>query len=287
MLAVKPDAPWITEFRARFDPWWIDAQSLVAARDDAQALATYPWPTFTDTPWAPFRRRLARCRVAIVTTGGLFRPGIDVPFDRDSLLGDPSFRVIPATAGAAEFVVAHRHFPTGPADADINTIFPLTLLHEAAEAGVIGYVAPTHYSTIGHVFPADEFAVVTAPTIGALMQEEGVDAALVIPVSPLCHQSGGLMQRELEAIGIPTISLSNDPVVTARVRPPRAVHVRFPRGSMLGEPGNRAKQRTVLTETLTALTTIAEPGGQVTLDVSWEAEPLMWQGKPLREGPNS
>jgi hypothetical protein len=114
-----------------------------------------------------------------------------------------------------------------------------------------------------------------------------VDVALVVPVSPLCHQSGGLIQRELEANGITTISLSNDPVVTARVRPPRSVNVRLPRGSMLGEPGNRAKQRSVLTETLAALSSITEPGGQVSLDVSWEAEPLMWQGKPLREGPSS
>ena len=73
------------------------------------------------------------------------------------------------------------------------------------------------------------------------------------------------MQREIEAWGIPTISLSNNPGATRRVRPPRWVHVRFPRGSMLGEPGSREKQLAVLTDTLTALGNIETPGGSVEL----------------------
>ena len=286
-VAIKSDARWIAEFRARFDSWWATAQALLTTEDEARAFATYPWPTFAEVPWTPFRRRLSRCRVAIVTTAGLFRPGIDVAFDGASLLGDPSFRVIPATADVGEFAVAHRHFPQGPSAADINTIFPLALLRDAVDAGTIGYVAPTHYSTIGHVLHADELAVVTAPTLAALMREEGVDVAIVVPVSPLCHQSAGLIQRELEASGITTISLSNDPTISVRVRPPRWVHVRFPSGTMFGEPGNRAKQATVLNETLAALGAITEPGGHVTLDVRWEGEPLSWRGKVLTEGANS
>jgi hypothetical protein len=92
------------------------------------------------------------------------------------------------------------------------------------------------------------------------------------------------VQRELEASGIATISLSNNPAASERVRPPRWVHVRFPRGSMFGEPGNRGKQRAVLHETLTALTTITEPGGHVALEHRWEARPLVWRGTELSEG---
>ncbi len=53
---------------------------------------------------------------------------------------------------------------------------------------------------------------------------------------------------------------------------------------MLGEPGNRDKQRNVLTDTLGALSAIAEPGGSAQLPYRWEADPVMWRGKPLREG---
>ncbi len=93
------------------------------------------------------------------------------------------------------------------------------------------------------------------------------------------------MQREIEAWGISTISLSNNPAATERVHPPRWAHVRFPRGSMLGEPGNRDKQIAVLQDTLRALETISQPGGHVQLPYRWEAAPVMFRGKPLVEGP--
>jgi len=56
---------------------------------------------------------------------------------------------------------------------------------------------------------------------------------------------------------------------------------------MLGEPGNRDKQKSVLTDTLRALAIIAAPGGAVELPYRWEADPIMWRGKPLREGSSS
>jgi hypothetical protein len=52
---------------------------------------------------------------------------------------------------------------------------------------------------------------------------------------------------------------------------------------MLGEPGNRDKQRSVLTDTLRAMAAIDGPGGSVELPYRWEADPVMWRGKPLRE----
>lgn len=53
---------------------------------------------------------------------------------------------------------------------------------------------------------------------------------------------------------------------------------------MLGEPRNDEKQRNVLTDTLKAITAIDTPGGSVELPYRWEADPVMWRGKPLREG---
>lgn len=92
------------------------------------------------------------------------------------------------------------------------------------------------------------------------------------------------MQREIEAWGIPTISLSNNPSQSRRIRPPRWVHVRFPRGSMLGEPGNREKQMGVLRAAFEALEAISEPGGHIELPYRWEAAPVIFDGKPLVDG---
>ncbi|MGH7335493.1 MAG: hypothetical protein ACREKS_22665 [Candidatus Rokuibacteriota bacterium] len=52
---------------------------------------------------------------------------------------------------------------------------------------------------------------------------------------------------------------------------------------MLGEPGNGDKQRRVVTDALRAMAAIPEPGGSVELPYRWEADPVMWRGKPLRE----
>ena len=89
------------------------------------------------------------------------------------------------------------------------------------------------------------------------------------------------MQREIEAAWIPTVSLSNNPTASARVNPPRWVHVRFPQGAMLGEPNNRDKHLRVLRAALQALETFTRPGEHVSLPERWEAPPVMWRGTPL------
>ncbi len=92
------------------------------------------------------------------------------------------------------------------------------------------------------------------------------------------------MQREIEAWGIATISLSNNPARTAPLRPPRWAHVRFPRGSMFGEPGNADKQRRVLKDALEAAYSITEPGGKVELPYRREAAPVQFRGRSITEG---
>lgn len=62
------------------------------------------------------------------------------------------------------------------------------------------------------------------------------------------------------------------------------MHVRFPRGSMLGEPGQPARHLAVLGDTFAALEAIEAPGGHVALPYRWEAAPIMWRGKALVEG---
>lgn len=58
----------------------------------------------------------------------------------------------------------------------------------------------------------------------------------------------GLVQRVLESKGIPTVSISLVREVTERLRPPRALYLKWPFGHPLGEPGNVLQQRRVLWE---------------------------------------
>jgi hypothetical protein len=69
------------------------------------------------------------------------------------------------------------------------------------------------------------------------------------------------------------------------VRPPRWIYVRFPRGAMFGEPGNRTKQRRVLEKTLEAAESIQEPGGKIEMPYRWEGSPISFRGREITEGP--
>ena len=80
----------------------------------------------------------------------------------------------------------------------------------------------------------------------------------------------GLIQRLVEETGIPTISMGNAPERMANIKPPRAVLVKFARGSMFGEPGNVKRQRRIILDALEALQTMTEPGTIQELPYRWK-----------------
>lgn len=105
------------------------------------------------------------------------------PFDTAAALGDPSFRVIPRDVDVGSLRIAHTHFSHRRAEEDINVIFPLERLREMAEEGIIGSVAPRHFS-FGfdlHVKELVDPVKGTAHKVASVLREDGVDVALFIP----------------------------------------------------------------------------------------------------------
>jgi len=82
----------------------------------------------------------------------------------------------------------------------------------------------------------------------------------------------GLIQREIERAGIPTVGISIVRKYSEEVRPPRTVFLRWPYGHPLGEPFNIPQQRTVLRAALKALGEITEAGQIVDLPFRWRRE---------------
>ena len=80
----------------------------------------------------------------------------------------------------------------------------------------------------------------------------------------------GLIQRTAEEAGIVTISMGNEPERMSHIKPPRALLVKFARGSMFGEPGNVKRQRRILLDALEALKTMTEPGTIQELPYQWK-----------------
>ena len=86
----------------------------------------------------------------------------------------------------------------------------------------------------------------------------------------------GLIQREIESQGIPTVSVSIQRELTAKVKPPRVVYLRWPYGHPLGEPFHVGQQRWVLLEALRALEEITVPGTIRDLGYRW-GRPGPWE----------
>ena len=82
----------------------------------------------------------------------------------------------------------------------------------------------------------------------------------------------GLIQREIERAGIPTIGISIVREYSEKVRPPRTLFLRWPFGHPLGEPDNPVQQRAVLLEAFRALYQIERAGTIVDAPFRWRRE---------------
>lgn len=91
----------------------------------------------------------------------------------------------------------------------------------------------------------------------------------------------GLVQREIEAAGFSTISLSTIPELTASAGAPRIAAIEHPFGVTMGRPGDAAGQLAVLRAALRALEEMAEPGGLVHLPFEWTSTEKLEFGPPV------
>jgi D-proline reductase (dithiol) PrdB len=107
-------------------------------------------PTSSDVPWTPARKPLEQSRICLVTTAGLHLIG-DRPFDMADADGDPTYRVIPATARQQELAITHDYYDHRDADHDFNIVFPLERARELVAADYLGGLASKHYSFMGHI----------------------------------------------------------------------------------------------------------------------------------------
>ena len=130
---------------------------------------------------------VSEARVALLSTAGLSMKG-DAPFDMElerkrPSRGDPSWRKIDANAKAKDIDANHLHIDTSYIEKDLNVALPLDRLRELAEDGLVGSIAPTHYSIMGYQgADSSELVEKSAPEIARSMLEEGVNLAILAPV---------------------------------------------------------------------------------------------------------
>jgi D-proline reductase (dithiol) PrdB len=232
----------------------------------------------------PFRqpeRPLSELKVCLVSLAGVYAKG-QKPFSTSpgpvppelrhenfKIRGDWSYREIPKGADSSMLAVAHAHYDHSDADEDVNCVFPLTRLLELELDGFIGECAEMHYSLMGYVPEVRRLQSTVAQSIIPALRKRSVDAVVVSGGCELSHQSAGLIQREIEAAGIPTTAVSVCPDISEQLRVPRAVGLRFPLGNPFGAALDNATQSRILRDCLALLESATLPGIVVRLPYEW------------------
>lgn len=96
----------------------------------------------------------------------------------------------------------------------------------------------------------------------------------------------GLIQRAIEARGVPTVSVTVARDVTEAIKVPRALFLPWPMGHHFGAPFYRDLQHRVVLTALHLLEASEEPGTILDFPVKWadvrrEAKTLTEQGRKL------
>ena len=80
----------------------------------------------------------------------------------------------------------------------------------------------------------------------------------------------GLIAREIERAGIPTVTLSVVRDASVRAPAPRNIFVPFRLGQIFGEPGAPVQQRAILMDALAAFARLGTPGAILDLPYRWK-----------------
>jgi D-proline reductase (dithiol) PrdB len=146
----------------------------------SQGFPEYRWTVNEDAPLTRPRKPLGRCRVAMLTSGGVSRRD-STPFDpqaRNDLRLDGIDRDTPA----GFFAIHDDYYDHRDADRDINCIFPIDRLRELAAERVIGEVAARHYSGfMGRIYVRTAVVKEAAPALARRLLDDAVDAFVLVP----------------------------------------------------------------------------------------------------------
>jgi hypothetical protein len=250
---------------------------LQRIRDYYQALgygAPYEWAHYAEVPFQKLRKPLAECTVALITTAAPYQPdqgdqGPGAPYNAAAKF----YRVYSASsAGEPDLRIAHIAIDRKHTTAeDSGTYFPLAALKRACRAGRIGAVAARF-----HGLPTNRSQRVTldidGPELVARLRADAVDAAILVPNCPVCHQAASLAARAIERAGVATVIMGCAKDIVEYIGVPRFVFSDFPLGNAAGRPNDRESQDFTLKLALALLQ--SAPAARTTVQ-----SPLRWSTK--------
>jgi hypothetical protein len=237
--------------------------------------APYEWAHYSEVPFHPLDKPLAESRLTIVTTAAPYRPDKGDQGPRAPYNAAAKFYTVYSgdTAEDHDLRISHVAIDRDHTTAeDQAAYFPLAELRRSAVSGRIGSMAPRF-----HGLPTNRSHRVTldvdCPEIVARCKADGVDAAILVPNCPVCHQSVSLAARALEQSGISTIIMGCAKDIVEYVGVPRFLFSDFPLGNAAGRPRDSASQAFTLDLALRVLE--SAPASRTVVQ-----SPLVWSSSP-------
>jgi hypothetical protein len=232
----------------------------------------YRWAHYTDAPFQPLRKPLKQSSVAIITTAAPFDPAKGDQGPGAKYNGGAKFYSVYEGDSFAthDLRISHIAYDRMHTSADDSgTWFPLPQLRRLTREGRIGEIAPRFFGA-----PTNRSHRVTlesnAPEILARCRNDQVDAAVLVPNCPVCHQTVSLIARHLEANGISTVVMGCAKDIVEHAAVPRFLFSDFPLGNSAGKPHDPTSQALTLELALRVLE--AAPAPRTTLQ-----SPLRWR----------
>ncbi len=144
-------------------------------------------PTDEPAAWAPLPNPLSQCNVALMTSAGIFLKDSQEPFDEERERqnpewGDPTYRVIPTGVRVEQIGCSHLHINHEDLLEDVNVVLPIRAFQTLEAEGVIGALAPEHYSFMGYQDrKLIDWQTVQGPELAARLKERAVDVLMLAP----------------------------------------------------------------------------------------------------------
>lgn len=210
-------------------------------------------------------RSLASLRLGLITTAFPLAddgkpPTTEVPYAQ-------TVDSAPTTGYTADL---NRDTSAAPAT-DLGSYLPLGHLDALAVAGRVGSLSSRFY---GVPFDYSQRRTIEqdAPALLEFLRADEVEAAVIVPHCPVCHQSAALTARHLEANAIPTVLVGSARDIVEEIGVPRFLFTDLPLGYPLGRPGDGEQQQRVCEQALDLLEHATAPRTTVHADVDWGDE---------------
>ena len=237
--------------------------------------AAYEWAHYAQVPFRPLGKPLSRCRLALITTASPFQPGKGDQGPGAPYNAAAKFYTVYSgdTDGEPDLRISHVAIDRDHTSAeDPRSYFPLVQLREFAASGRIGSLAARF-----HGLPTNRSHRVTleidGPELVARCKADDVDAAILVPNCPVCHQSVSLAARLLEQSGIATIIMGCAKDIVEHAGVPRFLFSDFPLGNAAGRPNDPESHAATADLALRVLEAAPAPRSTVQSPLVWSANP--------------